>query len=89
MTIFRKDPEAVLDFAIDWSDWLQPLETIVSYVITVPTGIVKDSASEASGVITMWLSGGTAGTYYSVEVKIVTNAGRTDERTMKISVEER
>ena len=91
--LFTKDPEAVLDYTFDWNDttdpWLATGETISSYTVTVPTGITKDSDSHASGVITVWLSGGTAGTTYRVECKIVTSAGRTDERSTWIKVSER
>ena len=92
-TSFTKDPEAVLDYAFDWNDatnpWLATGETISSYTVTAQTGLTKDSDSEASGVVTVWLSGGTAGTTYRVECKIVTSAGRTDERTIWIKVVER
>jgi hypothetical protein len=81
---FIKDTEAVLDYVYDWSSWLATGETISSYTITTPTGITKASDSQATGKVTIWLSGGTAGTEYSVECKIVTSAGRTDERTMLI-----
>ena len=87
--IYMKDPDAVLDFAFDWSDWLATSETISSHVVTVDTGITKDSDSESSGIITVWLSGGTAGNDYNVACKIVTNANRTDERTMTIKVKNR
>ena len=89
MSLFKKDPNAVLDFAFDWSSWLATGETISSRTITVPTGITKDSDSEASGVVTVWLSGGTANTWYDVACKIVTSASRTDERTMRIQVQDR
>jgi hypothetical protein len=82
--IFTKDPDAVLDYAFDWSSWLATGETISSHTITVETGITKDSDSESSGVVTVWLSGGTAENEYDVACKIVTSAGRTDERTMTI-----
>jgi hypothetical protein len=87
--LFTKDPEAVLDYAFDWSDWLATGETISSHTITTETGITKDSDSEAAGVVTVWLSSGTAGTNYRVECKIVTSAGRTDERTIWIKVTNR
>jgi hypothetical protein len=88
-TSFTKDPEAVLDYTFDWSDWLATGETISSYTVTVPAGITKDSDSQADGVVTYWLSGGTAGTAYRVECKIVTSAGRTDELSIWIKVVER
>lgn len=92
-TSFTKDPEAVLDYQFNWNDsddpWLATGETISSYTVTAQTGLTKDSDSEASGVVTVWLSGGTAGTTYRVECKIVTSAGRTDERSIWIKVVER
>ena len=84
--IKEKDPSAVLDFGFDWSDWLASGETINTVTITVSTGLTKDSDSESSGIVTIWLSGGTAGTSYTVACKITTSAGRTDERSMTIMV---
>jgi hypothetical protein len=100
MSLYIKDPDAVLDFAFDWkpktnlvtgatSDWLATGETISSYTVTVSSGITKASDSQASGKVTVWLSGGTAGTWYTVACKIVTSASRTDERTMQIQVKNR
>ena len=86
---FLKDPAAILDWVFDWSSWLASGETITSHVITVPTGITKDSSTEAAGKVTVWLSGGTAGMSYSVACKIATSAGRTDERTIWVQVADR
>lgn len=87
--IFTKDPNAVLDYAFDWSSWLATSETVSSFVVTVQSGITEGTgayaSSESSGVVTVWLSGGTEGTTYSVACKIVTSAGRTDERTIYIN----
>ncbi len=88
-----KDPNAVLDYGFNWrpegEEWLEEDETITSYVITVPTGITKDSDSESDGVVTVWLSGGTAGENYKVACKITTSSGRTDERSVWIKAVER
>ena len=89
MASFIKDPDAVLDFAFDWSSWLAESETINTYTVTVESGLTKDSDSQANGKVTVWLSGGTAGNWYTVACRIVTSASRTDERTMRIRVEER
>ena len=100
MSIFKKDPDAVLDFKFDWAtstnghgftDWLDTGETIQSHVITAEAGITLDSdvAADANTSVVAWLSGGTAGTTYDVACKIVTTDGRTDERTMSIVVAER
>ena len=86
---FLKDPEAVLDYAWDWTAWLVAAETISTATITVPTGITKNSQSIAAGVVTAWMAGGAAGTRYGLICRIVTNQGRTDDRTLYIDVKQR
>ena len=97
---FTKDPSAILDWAFDWkplthgvsgatSDWLATGETITDYTITADAGITVNSSAEDAGVVTVWLSGGTAGINYKVACLITTSAGRTDERTIWIKVVER
>ena len=87
MTIdYTKDCDAVLDYAYDWSSWLATGETISSHTVVAPSGLTVDSSSESNGVVTAWLSGGTTGTIYNVSCKIVTSAGRTDARRIRIQV---
>ncbi len=86
---FIKDPDAVLDYSFDWTDWLATSEIIVSHTVTAETGITADSSTESDGKVTVWLSGGTAGENYKVACLITTNAGRTDERTIWIKVTNR
>jgi hypothetical protein len=85
MKIFEKDADAVLDYLFDWSDWLGS-DTISTITITADTGITVASSSNTTTNATVWLSGGTAGTIYRLACKIVTVAGRTDERTVGIKV---
>lgn len=88
---FRKDPDAKLDYGIDWNTdgYLATGETISASTWTVPTGITEVS-SEFSGTVTkIWLSGGTAGETYTIANRITTTAGRIDERSFDIVVEER
>jgi hypothetical protein len=86
---FNKDPSAVLDYYIDWTDWLAASETILTATWTVPAGITKDSQTLSSPLVGIWLSGGTAGTNYLISCKVVTNQVRTDERSMMIIVRDR
>lgn len=85
---FIKDPDSVLDYQVDWSDWLDG-DTISTSDWTVPTGITEDSDSNSTTSATIWLSGGTAGNEYECVNQIVTAAGRTADRTIVIKVEER
>lgn len=86
---FIKDPDAVLDFSWDWSDWLSPIsDTIASQTFQL-SGITKDSHSQIGGVVTAFLSGGTAGALATATCRIVTAGGRTDDRTIYIRIKER
>jgi len=86
---FRKDPHAVLDYGFDWSDWLDTGETLSSATWTVPSGITKDSQQLGDTSTKAWFSGGTAGESYTIACKVVTSAGRTDERSFVIQMENR
>ena len=97
-----KDPDEVLDYVWDFAaltntvegaaeDYLQSGETISSKTVTAQTGITVDSSSitDTNTSVTVWLSGGTAGTDYEVEVKVVTSASRTVVRTGIVRVRQK
>ena len=88
---FLKDPDAVLDYKFDWSDWLDDGEAILSHSITETTGITidSDSMTDASTSVTVWLSGGESGASYSVTCHVVTSDGRQDDRSITIVVGDR
>jgi hypothetical protein len=94
-----KHPTAKLDYVFDWaplknnrglSDWLGEGETIVSYTVTVPTGIdkVSDALIEEGTSVIVWLDNGTAGTEYLITCNIVTQT-REDTRTAILPVQYR
>jgi hypothetical protein len=83
---FTKDPSALLDYAIDWEDWLEGTDTVASAVWTVPTGLALEDQIETDTVSTIWLSGGVLGTKYNVACLMTTTDGRIDERTITISI---
>ena len=90
MSVYKIDPDAVLDFQFDWSDWLDDdtEEAISTAVIVIdPTGelVAADDPAVNSGVVTYWLSGAVATKRYLVSCKITTTGSREDERTMTIN----
>jgi hypothetical protein len=85
---FAKDPNAVLDYSIDWTRWLAGDQIAASEWI-IPSGITKAADSKTATSATAWLSGGTAGQSYIVTNRITTAAGRTEDRSFTIRVEER
>lgn len=87
--VFDKDPNAVLDYLWDWSDWLAASETISTAVFTVPAGLTLSSQSNTTTTATVFLSGGTVGAGYQVTLRITTNQGRTEDRSIYLRCRER
>lgn len=68
-----KDFREVLDYDLDWSEWLEVGDTLSTSNWVVPSGITKDSDGNDTTSTTIWLSAGTVGESY-VMVNIVTTA---------------
>jgi hypothetical protein len=84
-----KDPDAKLDYSLDWSDWLVTGDTIATSTWTLPTGITKYADTKSDTVATIWLTGGTEGDSYNITNHIITADGREEDRTITINVNER
>lgn len=85
----EKDPYAVLDYSLDFTNWMPDGDTITSISITPDAGITVDSTSNTDYIATAFISGGTAGNIYNIEFKIVTTGGLQDSRNFRIKVLER
>lgn len=90
---YLKDPDADLDYRVDWSQWLAAGETITGSSWTVPVGITQGTGPQAptfdSTSATIWLTGGTDGQAYPITNRVTTSAGRVDDRTITITVRQR
>lgn len=84
-TTFTKDPNATLDYEIDWAAWLDG-DTISTSTWIVPSGITDGTKSNTSTTTTIWLSGGAAGERYRITNRITTAGGRTDDRSITVRV---
>ncbi len=93
MSSFVKDPQSELDWVFDWSSWLASGETITGHTITADAGITVAPSGKPTtldaGKVTVWLAGGTLDQRYSIACRVTTNAGRTDERTIRVTVLQR
>lgn len=79
-----KKPSAVLDYALNWADWLashrdDDLLDTNNIVITPDRGITIPSESHTDIETRFWVSGGSVGNLYRISVKIITINGRTEE----------
>jgi len=94
-TYIEKDPYAVLDYSLDWTNWLPSGEVISAITVTAETisgdaaPLTIDSSTNTDTLVTAYVSGGTAGNIYNVEYKITTDNAKKDSRNFRIKVVER
>ncbi len=81
-----KDPDELLDYEIDWSARLVDGDTISAATWEVPTGITEETTSHADTTATIWLSGGTLGTRYTLTSRVTTTGGRIMDQSVRIKV---
>ena len=98
MSVELKDPDAVLDYSQDWTTYLAAGESISSSTWAIEGGdaapvttalAISGTPSLVGAVATAFVSGGTKGQVYTLRNRIVTNQGRTDDRSWTIRVEPR
>lgn len=93
MTLRDKDPDAVLDYGFDWSDFLGD-DTIASSTWTLSAGnpdtdLEIDSNLHTDTLTTVWVSGGSLNKTYALTNHVTTSSGREDDRTLKIRIKEK
>lgn len=88
-----KDPDATLDYSLDWSKWLaQIADTIASVTVVLSGGTELTVVSHGfdGGVTTATISGGaTLASMQSVTFRVTTANGRIDDRTVYLQITER
>lgn len=91
MSDYFQDPQDVLPLENDWSVWLASGEIITASTWTVQTGLTQTTPAPSftDTTATIWLTGGTLYTSYSVTNHITTNQGRQRDMTHTIIIRDR
>lgn len=85
--VYFQYADDVLDYSIDWTTFLGADDAITSSVWFVASGMEQEGvASEAEGVTTIWLTGGSRTHSYVVTNRIETEDGRTRDQVMKFII---
>jgi hypothetical protein len=93
MSFLLKDPEAVLDYAVDWGaeylsgDALQTSTWSVSPA--EPDGATIAGSACDLLISTVQVAGGTSGRIYRITNHVTTASGREDSRSIILRVEKR
>lgn len=80
---FVKNTTSKLDYAVDWTEWLEG-DQIAESSWSVPEGLTVEVSSHTDTKAVIWLSGGTFGESYELTNSIVTAGGREESRSILI-----
>ena len=80
------DPAAVLDFQVDWSNWLGS-DTILTSEWTLAAPMTQPFGDQHNATTaTIWVTGGNAGTTAKAVNHIVTAGGRQEDGTLLFNI---
>lgn len=85
----EKDPQAKLDYGLDWSAWLGDDTITASDWVAEPAGLALSGFAHDKKKTSVYAAGGQAGSAYLLRNQVSTAAGRIDERSIKLKVKER
>lgn len=87
---FLLDPDDNLYKGFDFTDWLQPSETISAATVVSDGDTAISSVSILDqNIVTYWITGGTVGTRQRVTCQITTNLGERRTQSEGVAVVER
>ena len=93
MTLLLKDPEAALDYAVDWgAEYLDGDVLSASSWRVIPSepgGISVIASSFDANVAMLTASGGVAGKVYQLTNHVVLSSGLNDSRSIVLRVDKR
>ena len=96
-----KDPEEVLDFPVEFTDWVVSPDVLDSAVCVIESKVGDDSGNPmvvdatqfATNIVAVWLSGGVAGVKYVFKVTVtddhVSPSDRTGIRRISLTCKEK
>lgn len=91
-----KDPDEVLDYPFDWSEYLDDIQDAIAApgpgitpALFTVSGVEIESQQNSTKIATVWIKGGAVGVAAKVSCRITTVGGRTIERSIAIKIKGR
>jgi hypothetical protein len=88
-----QQPFEVLDYDIDYTDFFDGENDVISAVteiVTGPDATLDAQANVANGnTVKVWIQGGTDGAEYLVTIRATTAAGRIKEDEIRVRIREK
>ena len=86
---FIKQPVEVIDYDIDYSQWLTVGDNVQNCEVTVePSGLVIDAVFINDPRVKIWVSDGTNGVIYKVTATTTTADGRVKQDEFRVKVKD-
>lgn len=88
---FEKQPADVLDYDVDYIEWLPAADTLDSVDWSVsPTGLNVETALIINDgtKVKLWVAGGIDGTTHKVELTVTTTLGRVKQDEVRFRVKD-
>jgi high-affinity K+ transport system ATPase subunit B len=88
---FTKQSVDVCDYDIETDDWLTDGDFVLTATSTVsPSGLTLQSTTviEAGKVVKVWVSGGTNGVSYKIDVTMTTDDGRVKQSEFFVKIKD-
>lgn len=84
----EKDPDSLIDFIVDWGDWLtnNNVDTIAASTWIVPNGVTVDHTEQSGDFTAIWLGPSSAGARVVVTNRITTLQGRVQDQSFTVIV---
>lgn len=92
MSFYLKDPQAIVDYAIDWALYLEGRAIVASAWSVAPEetgGLAVEETSFEPARTAVRASGGLTGHAYSLANLVTLSDGSSDERSVTLRVEQR
>jgi hypothetical protein len=82
----KKSATDVIDYQVDYTNWLADGDTLASAVVTVPAGITLVSSANDTTAVTARLSGGTDGERYEVPCQATLADGQKKTHVINVTI---
>lgn len=86
-TYTSQTPTDNLDYSLSFAAWIDADDAVTTATVTAtPPGLTLTTPVVADNVVTVWVTGGTAGQLYEINYDVTTQAGRVLTRSVSLPV---
>lgn len=89
LSTYTKQPADTLDYDVDYTEWLDAGDTLISAVTSVDVvGLTVAAPMIVGSKVKLWVSSGTHGTTYKVTLTVTTEHGRIKQDEVRFKLKD-